>query len=277
MTAAVIGIALALPTGLLLMLANAQQVSSGWDRTTQISLFLEPGLDDAAAEGLAEELRARPEVGAVRTISRAQALEEFRRLSGFGGALDALERNPLPAVVVVQPALAHSRPETVAALAEELGALGQVDIAQADMAWVRRLYALMETGRKAVAVVAALLGLAVLLVVGNTIRLDIENRREEIEVTKLIGGTDAFVRRPFLYAGVWYGLAGGVAAWVLVEASLGVLREPVRRLAGLYESGFALRTLGPEEVLALLAAGAALGLAGSWVAVGRHLAAIEPS
>ncbi len=277
MTIAVIAIALALPSGLLVLLDNLQRLNAGWDDTTSISLFLQQSVSDARADRLAEELRDWPRIDAVRTLHRDQALAEFRELSGFGEALDALDENPLPSVLIVQPAAQAAPDQPIAALVEELGRLPEVELAQLDLQWVKRFSAMMDIGRRGVLVVGALLGLAVLLIVGNTIRLDIQNRREEIEVCKLIGGTDAFIRRPFLYGGFWYGLLGALLAWLLVAAGLWLLDEPVRRLAGLYDSGFLLDGPSLEGVGLLLAAGVGLGLAGSWLAVGRHLRAIEPT
>ena len=276
MTMAVIGIALALPTGLYVILKNLQAVSGGWDDAARISLFLKQEVNDEAAKTLARKIGARRDVGEVDLITREAALAEFKALSGFGDALDALNENPLPSVIVVQPALAASQPAAVAALVEELQGLPETDLAQLDMQWVQRLYAIMEIARRGVLVVAAMLGLAVLLVVGNTIRLDIQNRREEIEVTKLIGGTDAFIRRPFLYGGIWYGLLGGLLGLLMVETSLGLLATPVQRLSGLYQSEFRLLDLDPASALTLLGTAALLGLVGSWLAVGRHLSDIEP-
>ncbi len=277
MTAAVIGIALALPAGLHVLLKNVQHVVSGWDGAAQVSLFLDTATTDAQAHLLAERLRDRPDVEQVHYISAAEAMEEFRRLSGFGDALDALEENPLPPVLVVQPTLAHSGPAQVQRLLEQLSGERGVALAQLDMQWIKRLFALMEMGERGLWVLASLLAATVLLVVGNTIRLGIQNRKEEIVVTKLIGGTDAFIRRPFLYSGLWYGIFGGAVAFLLVELSLLSLQGPVRSLAGLYNSSFRLATLDLATAGAILGGGVLLGLGGSWLAVGRHLRAIEPT
>lgn len=288
MTAAVIGIALALPAGLHVLVKNIQQLSAGWDGGAQISLFLKPGIDDAQAHQLAERVRRVPGVQAVELVSRSQALDEFRQLSGFGKALDMLEENPLPAVLVVRPAgaglslspfdaqapqdgLAPTR-----ALLERLQGLPEVEQVQADMQWLQRLYAIMATVQRAVVILGALLALAVLLIVGNTIRLAIYSRRDEIEIIKLIGAADNFIQRPFLYTGLWYGLFGGIIAWWLVSLSLWLLRAPVQQLATLYHSNFALGGLDIAGTGLLLGAGVFLGLCGSALAVKRHLAAIEP-
>lgn len=277
LTIAVIGIALALPTGLYVLLMNLQQVSGGWNRAAQISLFLKPSVSDAQAEKLAARLHDWPQIAAVSVITRAQGLAEFQRLSGFGSALKALGENPLPAVLVIRPSETHSRPDAVQALMTKLRALKTADTVELDMQWLKRLFALMAIGQRAVLVIGGLLALAVLLIVGNTIRLDIQNRRDEIEITKLIGASDAFIRRPFLYHGLWYGLLGGLAAWLLVDVSLWLLQGPVQRLATLYQSGFELSSVSAAGVLGLLALSGLLGWLGSWLAVGRHLHEIEPA
>ncbi|ROR34241.1 permease-like cell division protein FtsX [Inmirania thermothiophila] len=276
MTAAVIGIALALPALFYVLLDNARALLGGWESGAQISLFLRDEVGDEEAAALAEALRTRAEVASVRLIRREEALEEFRRHSGLGAALDLLPDNPLPAVVVVTPRPEAATPEGSGRLREALAALPEVEAAQLDLAWLRRLHALLALARRGVLLLGALLAAAVLLVVGNTIRLDIQNRRQEIEVMKLVGAGDAFVRRPFLYGGMWYGLAGGVIAWLLVQGALWLLRGPAGELAGLYGSERTLRLMDGTASLVLLAVAAALGLAGSWLAVGRHLRAIEP-
>ncbi len=275
MTTAVIGIALALPAGLYLLVDHARALGGEWRETTRISLFLKEEVTDEQARRLRERLVSDVEVEETAYISPEQALEEFRELSGFGEVLDALDRNPLPGVVTVQPA-ANLSPEAIQSLRERLQEVPEVELAQLDMEWVRRLYTLLDILQRGILTVAVLLALAVLLIVGNTIRLDIESRREEIVITKLIGGTDGFIRRPFLYTGFWYGLGGAVIALLLVNLSLALLQGPVEHLAGLYGSDFRLGFTSPEMVLTVLGIGVALGLLGALLAVGRHLHAIEP-
>ncbi len=277
MTAAVIGIALALPTGLQVLLRNVQTLSGGWDGAASISLFLKRDDSDATTQHMVKRMRQHPKIERFKVIDPDQALAEFQRLSGFSAALDALEENPLPTVVVVEPKPEYSSPAEAGALVAELRALPEVDIAQLDLQWVKRFHAITEIVRRGVLVIASLLGLAVLLIVGNTIRLEIQSRREEIEVTKLVGATDAFIRRPFLYSGLWYGLAGGAIAWLLVSLSLAAIAGPVQHLALLYKSSFDMAAVSPLTLAALLGGSALLGLAGSWLAVGRHLSAIEPT
>lgn len=276
MTWLVIGIALALPTGLFVVLANVDSVSSGWDGAAQISLFVNKRVAEDDSRKLAKELQLRADIAEVEYISRAQALEEFQSLSGYGEVLQHLDQNPLPAVIVVRPLEQQISAVATERLYQELSDLPQIEQAVIDLEWVQRLYSIMELGRRMTLALALLLALGVLLVIGNTIRLAIENRRDEIVIVKLVGATDAFVRRPFLYTGVWYGLGGGIVCWLIILCSLMWLGRPVAELAGLYQSEFALQGLGFGQTLLLWLASAMLGLAGAWLAVARHLGAIEP-
>ena len=277
MTAAVIGIALALPSGLYLLTGNLQRLSTQWDGGANLSLFLHQSVTEAQAQGLSEKLEDWPEIEKIQLVTADQALAEFRELSGFGETLDALDDNPLPNVLAIKPVNEASGADAAGRLLERLQALTEVELAQLDLQWVKRFNAIVDIVRRSIWVLSALLGLAVLLITGNTIRLEIQNRREEIEITKLIGATGAFIRRPFLYSGLWYGASGAVLAVVMVEIAFLQLQGPVRQLAGLYQSGFRLKTLGMGDISTLILAGAALGLIGAWVAVSRHLSAIEPS
>lgn len=276
MTAAVIGIALALPSGLHLLVDNVRELSSSWDGTASVSLFLNEAVSDEQAATVREQIGLRSDVAETRLIPRAQALEEFRHLSGFGEAVELLDHNPLPAVVVVRPGDGIQGAEAVGRLAQQLQDYREIDLAQIDLQWVERLGAITRTIERGVLVLAALLAGAVLLIVGNTIRLEIQNRHSEIEIVKLVGGTDAFIRRPFLYEGIWYGLLGAAIGMALVLGSLYLLDGPVRRLAGLYESDFELSLVDTASLLGVVLGGPMLGLVGAWLAVGRHLARIQP-
>ncbi|MCU7930381.1 MAG: permease-like cell division protein FtsX [Candidatus Thiodiazotropha sp. (ex Codakia rugifera)] len=277
MTCSVIGIALALPVGLHVMLGNLQSISGTWDSGASISLFLKQQIRDDQAASLAEKLRLHQRIEDVELITREKALAEFQALSGYADALEALDSNPLPALLIIQPKADFTTAETAQRLVRELKLLPEAEIVQLDLQWVRRLQAITVIAQRAVVVLAALLGMAVLLIIGNTIRLEIQNRRTEIEITKLIGATNAFIRRPFLYTGFWYGLFGGIIAWLLVAVSITLLSGPIAQLANLYQSAFDLSSLGISTVMTLLLGSALLGLIGSWLAVGRHLSAIEPS
>ncbi len=275
MTLAVIGIALALPCGLYVLLKNLQVITGGWENTAKISLFLKQDTSPKAVENLARRLQATKDIAHVRIIRADEALREFRENSGFGEALDALGHNPLPHALVITPAVGVQQTSMIESLFSRLKQLAEVDMAQLDMQWLHRLNALVEIARRGVIVVAAMLAVAVLLVVGNTIRLDIQNRRDEIEIIRLVGATDAFVRRPFLYGGLWYGLFGGTFAWVLVFIAMILVDKPAQRLAELYDSQYRVAGLGGYESLILMLSSITLGLLGSWLAVGRHLHKVE--
>jgi cell division transport system permease protein len=277
MTMAVIAVALALPLFLNIFLQNVRTATSGWNQAFDLSVYLDKQAGAARVQALATQLRARPDVASVRIVTADEALRDFRDASGFGHALDALTDNPLPDTLVVTPALAASTPEGVEGLKRVIGPLPGVQTVQVDGDWVKRLYALLEILRRIILLTGGLLSLGVLLVVGNTIRLDILNRRAEIEVMKLVGASDGFARRPFLYSGVWYGLGGGILALVLVELSIVLLAKPVERLAGLYGSGFHLSGLGFGMGLAVLGASVALSWFGSWLAATHHIKQIEPT
>jgi cell division transport system permease protein len=274
MTVLVIAIAIALPAGLRVLVSNASELSDSWQGAADFTVYLALDVTAERAAALAREVEMRADVASVALVNRDQALEEFRARSGFGEALDALEHNPLPHTLVVRPASGVAG--DVEAVAVALDALAETDIVQLDTEWVERLRGILALASRVVDVATVLLGLGVAIVVGNTIRLEIQNRSVEIEVTKLVGGTDAFIRRPFLYLGFCYGVAGAAVAAVLIAVTLLLIGSPVRDLAALYGSDFALQGLTPGEAGTLLAGGALLGLAGAALATARHLRAIEP-
>ncbi len=275
LTTAVIGISLALPVAFYVILINSERVAAGWSGTASITLFLKLEVPAERARNLAGSLRSRPQIAFVRYIGPDEALAEFRRASGFGDAIDQLEENPLPGVLLVQPGTIAAGSSAEALLAE-LRRLPETDTAQFDRQWVQRLVALLNILQRAVWILAGLLALAVLLIIGNTIRLSIYNRRAEIEINMLFGATAAFIQRPFLYSGFMHGLLGALLAWMLVSGAVYLLRAPVAELAHLYASNFTLAGLDRDEILKLLGAGGLLGLSGSWLAVQRHLRGITP-
>ena len=274
MSIGVAAIALALPLGLAVMVQNAAGLTGISNGSARISVFLHAGADSQAVASTRAAVTALPGVLSVQTITPAQALNEFKHLAAFHQALTTLQSNPLPPVLVVTPS--DSRVGSVEQLAGRLRTLSGVDQVVTDSTWIARLNAMLSIARRAVWVLGALLALAVLLVIGNTVRLEIQNRRTEVEVQKLVGATNAFVRRPFLYGGFWYGAWGGVAAWILVEIALALLAGPVARLAQLYASSAHLDGPGFPGLVGMVVVGAALGWLGALVAVGRHLRAIEP-
>jgi cell division transport system permease protein len=277
LTVLVIGIALALPACLHLLISNAQTATGNWNRAVELTVFLKRPTSVEEARRTADRIKQRRDVANVDFIPADEALKEFRRDSGFGTAIEALNENPLPHTLVVRPSEGFTTAGSLDALAADLRTQPSVEVVQLDTAWVNRLNAILEAIRRGLALTAGLLALGVMVIVGNTIRLDIQNRRAEIEVTKLVGGSDAFVRRPFLYNGIWYGLGGAVTAWIITVGVIGVLREPVGRIAGLYGSAFELGGLDLRATLILLGTGIVLGWLGSYVAATRHLRAIEPT
>jgi cell division transport system permease protein len=275
-TIMVIGLALALPMGLMMLVENARAATGDFSGAIDLTVYFRTDVSLAKAEQLASSARARREVAAVTLIPADKALEEFRQYSGFGAALEALESNPLPHVLNVRPSAVASEPGQLEALRRYFAAWPEVELVQIDSAWVQRFNAILAVLRTTLAVVAGVLAIGVLAVIGNTIRLEIANRRAEIEVTKLVGGSNAFVRRPFLYTGVFYGLIGALFAWSIVGASIAVLRGPVAALATLYGSRFELAGLRALDIAELALAGVALGWLGAWIAAARHLRSIEP-
>ena len=275
MTIAVIAIALALPSGLHVMVNNVRILSGSLEAAVDFTVYLDMSVDEESAQVLARDVEARPDVNRAVLIDRAQALADFRAYSGFGEALDALEENPLPHALVVRPA-GGTRGD-VEALARDLDEMQQTALVQLDTAWVDRLRSLAELANRAVGIATVLLSLAVVVVIGNTIRLEINNRREEIEVIKLVGGSDGYVRRPFLYLGLCYGLGGGIVAAITTAAGLGLISPPARSLAQLYESGYRLVGLNAAQTVLLLGGGAILGWAGAVIATARHLLDVDPT
>ncbi|HEC73890.1 MAG TPA: ABC transporter permease [Methylophaga aminisulfidivorans] len=276
MTVLVIGIAIALPAGLYVMLHNIEKVTNQWDDASQISVFLQHTTNDSRGKQLASQLTSWPDIESVDYRSASEALNEFRELSGMDEILDTLPKNPLPPVLLIHPTKSAQQ-EAIQQLLERLQAMQEVELAELDMAWLQRLRTINETGQRGITIIAVLLSISVLLVIGNTIRLAILSRQTEIKVIKLVGGTNAFVRRPFLYTGFWYGLVGGIIAWLTLLITLLAINGPINKLASLYESQFNLEWLSGQMFISLPLFGLILGVMGAWLAVGRHLNDIEPS
>jgi cell division transport system permease protein len=276
LTLLVIGLALALPAALGLFITNAQVATGGFSQAIDMSVYLKADVPLAKAQQLAADARQRPGVAEVKVIPADEGLEQFRKYSGFGAALDALKSNPLPNVLHVVPRRGASGAMDLESLRRYFAAWPEVDVVQLDTEWVLRFNAILAVLRRLVLIAAALLGAGVLAIVGNTIRLEILNRRAEIEVTKLVGGSNAFVRRPFLYTGLLYGIGGAVLAWAVLEAAVLVLDQPVATLAQLYGSSYALQGPSGQVLAALFGGGMALGWLGAWISAHRHLRRIEP-
>ena len=277
LTTAVVGIALSLPAGFYLLLENFQRVASSWDNGAEITLFMKQGVSEERILEISGNIREYPNIREVRYVSAEEALRDFQSQSGFDNTLVLLDENPIPALLLIQPAVREMADSESSKLMTTLRELEEVDSAQFDKQWIQRLFAIIEIVRKAVLLLGVMLAMAVLLIVGNTIRLAIYNRKSEIEVNKLFGATDAFIQRPFLYSGLFHGLGGSILAWALLSFSLQLLESPVSRLAQLYSSGFVLQGLSAKGLAGLFVAGALLGLVGSWTSVKRHIRAIEPA
>jgi cell division transport system permease protein len=274
LTVLMLGFALALPLLFYIAFDNARELAGGLREAREITVFLKPSIEDAAASQFASELRKHEDITGVTVRTPNEGLAEFRQLSGFGEALDILRDNPLPYVLVVTPKSAGdaSDPPLVATLRDD----ARVDLVQYDAAWRRRLSDILGFAERAVAVIAALLALATLLVIGNTVRMDVQARAEEIAVMQLIGAGAGFVRRPFLYAGLWYGLFGGVLAVAIAIGAEWAIAGPLDRLLASYDHGFALQGLGVSSAAVVIGASAVLGWAGALFATARHTAAGHP-
>jgi cell division transport system permease protein len=272
MTVIVLAVALCLPAGLWVTLDNASRIGQDFERLDTLSVFLDASVDDGTAMRLSSRLSGWEEVIAVDPISPAEGLAELTGQMGLSEAVDVIEDNPLPWVLEVTPVAAAALPE----LAERIGREEGVDAVIVDLQWLERLAAMVDLVSMLVMLLAVLFAAAVAFVVGNTIRMDIHTRREEIEVMALVGATTGFIRRPFLYSGLWYGLAAGALAWLLVRAALLVLAGPVEALGGTYDSDYGLQPLSAGLSLALVLGAGALGVLGSWLAVDRHLRRIHP-
>ena len=277
LNALVIGIALSLPAGGYAVLSSLRHVTQGASLEPQLSVFLRADAKRAEAEALGTRLKADARVGEVRFVSREQALKELRATEGLAEVVAALNRNPLPDAFVVRPKAAPGADAaSLDALARDLRALPGVAHVQVDSAWARRLGALAGTARLAIALLAALLAFGLVAITFNTIRLQILTQRAEIEISKLIGATDAFIRRPFFYLGALQGLTGGVLALGILGGSLAALNVGVAELAASYGSAFRLPFLVPGDALAVVLFSAGLGWFGAYLSVSRYLLEIEP-
>ena len=275
LTIAVIGVALAMPAALNIIVKNGQALAGGLENIRDFSVYTLPGAALAQAEDLSRRLETDAIVGSTQLITADQALEKFRNDAEFGELVSVLNNNPLPHTIVVRPT-ADAEPAQLQTLKNTLLRDPLVDLVKLDTEWVQRLNAILALTRRAVWIATIMLVGAVIVIIGNTIRLDIQNRRAEIEVSKLFGASDGFVRRPFLYTGFWYGLLGGIFALLLLFVGLWILSGPVERLVRLYGGGFRPFGIDGGTLLAIIAMGLVAGLCGAWSAVARHLAAIQP-
>lgn len=276
MTILVLAIALALPAAFYLFMSNAQAVSKQWDGGVKMTVYLQESASDQQAHKLLNQLNLRPEFDEVTFISKEDGLAMFKQYSGLGEGLDHLNQNPLPYSITLKPTESFASPSQLEQLAQELTQLSIVDQVKLDSDWIKKYNSILDISEQIATFISVMLALGVLLIVGNTIRLAILNRREEIQIIKLVGATDAFIRRPFLYAGFWYGLIAALLAALMVSIMFMLLQQSTSQLAQLYSSEFSLLGLAPSFTLSLLLVGALLGLMGAWISVRKHLKDINP-
>lgn len=271
MTCLVIGIALALPMALFVLLKSMDALNQNFQQSTQITLYLKADVNESQVSNLVNTLKNNPDIRTVNAISPTQGLEELQQQAGVDNVLADLQSNPIPWAIVIVPTKSFQSSDALTNLSNTLKQNPEVDSVQMDALWVERLFTLMTLAHRGIYALTLFLGIGVLLIVNNCIRSATQNNKKEIDVIKLIGGTNSFIRRPFLYAGMIYGLLGGIIAWQLVDLLLLWLRQPVGHLAALYHSQFALSEIGLLDTFLLLICSIILGLAGSWLAVTRFL------
>lgn len=276
LTVAVLGVSLTLPATLYVIVKNTQAVEDSFQNASQISLFIKKDSDSSATTQLIQQLQNNPKIENLQYISAEQGLAEFNQASGFQQALSLLDENPLPDVILVIPSEKYRTADKADALRQTLENISQVESAKLDISWLNRLNAMLSLVKNAMGALTLLLAVSVLLIVGNTIRLSIVNRREEIEVQKLVGATNAYIHRPFLYTGLWYGFFGGVIAWLSIELLRWYLSSAIQEIASLYQSQYILLGLSALEMIQLLLISMALGLAGSYWVVRGQIKLIEP-
>lgn len=271
MTITVIGVALALPAALDVAIRSFSQLGQSLQQHATLSVFLKADISDAVADDIRLSLKKRPDIGAVEFISATQALQEFKVASGLGAALDNLADNPLPAALIITPASHTATKDSLQRLANELRQLPGVDAVQLDVDWVERLQAVFRIVGNVMAILSVFFVLTVVMVVANTVRLLSELHRESIHITKLVGASDGYVLRPFLYTGGLLGLAGGAVALLLVGSAIAWVAPEVNTLARLYQSTLSVQQVGWQQAATLLLAAATLGIGGAWLAAGRSL------
>lgn len=276
-TCFVIGIALVLPALFSVLLANVERINEHWDGSPQITLLLKKGLPSIDAGVLARDIGKKNSVNSSTFIDSEVALEDFKTRFEFTDAIEFLNSNPLPHAIIVRLSPSLTSISDIEQMRDSLLKLPEVESALLDAAWVQRLQSITSLIERAVWIIAVILSLTVILVLGNTIRLAIENRKEEIIVVKLVGGTDSFVRRPFLYMGVLLGFGSSLIAWCFIHWVIYLLNEPIISLAASYKLEFSLSGLTFVSTLFLLIFGLSLGWLSAWLAVRKHLDEIEPS
>lgn len=276
MTIAVLAITISLAGGFYLIMTNLQQLTGQLETSAKISLFLKDEISAAHADQFADQIKQNQDIQSVNVISKEQALAEFKTYSGFGSAINALKTNPLPIVIQVLPKNTLQNKQELENLLQGFQQAEEVDFAQMDMQWVERLQSIMAVAQRGAALLNLMLVFAVLFITANTIRLELHSRREEVVIAKLVGATNAFIQRPFLYTGFWIGFISGVIAWFIVTLMMLFLRYPVETLSGLYEGGFHLLFFSFTETLELIAISSLLGVLGSWAILMYQLQQARP-
>lgn len=275
MTVSVIAITLSLPSGLLVSINNLQSLSGQIDLNNNISLFLNQSISLDQATQLTESLSSNEKVTQAVLINKQAALEEFRQYSGFSSAISSLGSNPLPHVIQITPIASLNNQAALESLLIELKQQPGTQQVQMDMGWLNRLNGILDIAQRGVSIITILLGFAVLLIVSNTIRLELQNRRDEIDITRLVGATRTFIMRPFIYSGFWYGFLGGIIACLLVNLSVWLIDGPTSSLATLYNSAFSLTFMPLGHALLWIIFSISLGITGSWIVVSRYLSELE--
>jgi cell division transport system permease protein len=276
LTIGVLAISIALAACFYLLVANLEQLTGTIESSNQISLFLKDTVTEPEARKLLEKIRKNPEIAEIKLIGKNQALAEFKANSGLDSALDALEGNPLPVVLEVLPAPTQTNTAALQKLQQMLQQYPEVDEAQMDMQWLERMQSIIKLAEQATQSISILLGFGVLFITGNTIRLELHNRREEVVIAKLVGATNRFIQRPFLYGGFWIGFLSGVAAWFIVTLIMLLLWRSVENLSLLYEGSFHLRFLDYSESVYLILLSSSLGIIGSWAVLAYQLRQLRP-
>ena len=275
MTVSVIAITLSLPSGLLVSINNFKSLSGQVDLNNNISLFLNQSVSLEQASQLTDSLNNNEKITQAVLINNKAALDEFRQYSGFGSAINALDTNPLPHVIQISPIASFNNQAALNSLVTELKQHNDIELVQMDMGWLDRLNGILNIAQRGVSIITILLGVAVLLIVSNTIRLELQNRRAEIDITRLVGATRSFIMRPFIYSGFWYGFLGGVFACILVNLAIWLIDGPTSSLANLYNSTFNLAFMPFSHAILWILFSIFLGISGSWIVVSRYLTELE--
>jgi cell division transport system permease protein len=276
MTILVLSVAISLAGCFYIVVANIQQLTGNLQASNQMSLFLKEHINESAGQKMADQLAHNENIQNIKFISKKQAMDEFKVNSGFGDALNALETNPLPNVIQILPKGVLDSRQALDNLMADFKKMPEVEFVQVDMQWVERLQAIMRIASRAVTLVGVLLGFAVTFITGNTIRLELHNRQDEVFISKLVGATHSFIQRPFLYTGFWLGFIAGFSAWLIITIMLLIVESPVEKLSSLYNSSFELLYLSFSEFLLLLMMASGLAVLGSWAVLHYQLRQIKP-